>query len=243
MIGKPKIMTKLNQLDAVLFDLDGTLIDTASDFIRVIKLMCDKYGHLVPSDTAIREQVSAGSRALVRLVLGDVLVDSLGDEKLLAYRQEFLDLYEQNICVDSRLFDDLDELLRTLEHHGIAWGIVTNKPKYLAENLLDKLNLAERCAVLVCPDDVRNTKPDPEPMFLAVKRLNEKLSKATQPNNCIYVGDHIRDIQAGNAAGMMTVIAGFGYLSADDKEKLATWQADKVMATPYDLVQFIKGLL
>lgn len=229
-------MTNMTKLNAVLFDLDGTLIDTAPDFIRIIKLMCAKHNHPCPTDTAIREQVSAGARAMVRLMFGDELMNVADtDERMLAYRQEFLDLYEQKICVDSRLFDGLDSLLDTLENKGVAWGIVTNKPRYLAENLLDKLDLTDRCAVLVCPDDVANTKPDPEPMFLACKKLN------IDPKNCIYVGDHIRDIQAGRASGMMTVAVGFGYIIPDENPH--EWGADKVVDTPDELGRLVLGLV
>lgn len=232
------------KLQAVLFDLDGTLIDTAPDFIRIIGVMCQKHQHPIPSDADIREQVSAGARAMVRLMFGDELAEVADtDERLLAYRQEFLDLYEQDICVDSGLFDGLDDLLKSLENQGLPWGIVTNKPRYLAESLLDKLDLAKRCGVLVCPDDVANTKPDPEPMFLAVQRLNDSLGTSIQAKNCIYVGDHIRDIQAGNAAQMTTVIAKFGYLSRADKEHLHEWEADAVLDTPDELARWVLAKL
>lgn len=223
-------------IKAVLFDLDGTLIDTAPDFIRIIRVMCAKHNHPCPTDTAIREQVSAGARAMVRLMFGDELANVADtDEQLLAYRQEFLDLYEQDICVDSRLFDGLDELLKNLENQDIAWGIVTNKPRYLAENLLEKLDLTERCAVLVCPDDVANTKPNPEPMFLACRQLG------IDPKNAIYIGDHIRDIQAGQSAGMMTVVAGFGYIVPDENPQ--DWGADVLVETPHALSDWILSCL
>ena len=223
-------------IKAVLFDLDGTLIDTAPDFIRIIRAMCEKHEHPAPTDAAIREQVSAGARAMVRLMFGDVLADVVDtDEQLLAYRQEFLDLYEQDICVDSRLFDGLDNLLKNLENQGIAWGIVTNKPRYLAENLLDKLDLAKRCAVLVCPDDVVNTKPDPEPMFLACSQLD------IDPKRVIYIGDHVRDIEAGRSAGMTTVVAGFGYIVPDENPQ--DWGADVLVETPHELSEWVLSAL
>lgn len=228
-----------NKLEAILFDLDGTLIDTAPDFIRIIKTMCQKHNHPVPSDKAIREQVSAGARAMVKLMFGDELANVAdSDPKLLAYRQEFLDTYEADICVDSRLFDGLDDLLVTLESQGIPWGIVTNKPRYLAEILLDKLSLTERCSVLVCPDDVKNTKPDPEPMFLAVKILNETLGLNLTPENCVYVGDHIRDIQAGNSADMWTILAGYGYIPPEDSD-LARWGADVIVSSGDELNDYL----
>lgn len=235
-------MTK--KLQAVLFDLDGTLIDTAPDFIRIIKVMCGKHNHPCPSDEAIREQVSAGARAMVKLMFGDELANVADtDPKLLAYRQEFLDTYEADICVDSRLFPGLDELLVTLEHQGILWGIVTNKPRYLAEILLEKLALSERCSVLVCPDDVTHTKPDPEPMLLAVARLNAQFDRQIKLENCIYVGDHIRDIQAGNAANMTTILAAYGYIPPEDQEDLGAWGADYIIHSVAALTTVIDNQL
>ncbi|MCL1623865.1 HAD-IA family hydrolase [Moraxella sp. Tifton1] len=235
------MMTKIN---AVLFDLDGTLIDTAPDFIRIIRLMCQKYNLPIPSDADIREQVSAGARAMVRLIFGDEMAQGMDtNEKMLAYRQEFLALYEQDICVDSRLFDGLDRLLVKLENQGVPWGIVTNKPRHLATQLLTKLHLNNRCSVLVCPDDVINTKPDPEPMFLAVNRLNARFGTKILNENCIYVGDHIRDIQAGNLAGMTTVVAKFGYLSCADKDNLHEWGADVLIDTPDELADWVLAML
>lgn len=220
---------------AILFDLDGTLIDTAPDFIRIIKTMCQKHNHPCPSDEAIRQQVSAGARAMVKLMFGELADADYDNPTLLSYRQEFLDTYEADICVDSGLFAGLDELLSTLERRQVPWGIVTNKPRYLAENLLQKLNLYERCAVLVCPEDVKNTKPDPEPMFLACHKLG------VAPENCLYVGDHVRDILAGKSAKMTTVVAGFGYITPD--EDIHTWQADAIVQTPKQLANFVLDFL
>lgn len=228
------------KVEAILFDLDGTLIDTAPDFIRIIKVMCAKHNHPCPTDEAIREQVSAGARAMVKLMFGEELAKVADeDPKLLAYRQEFLDTYEADICVDSRLFDGLDALLLKLESHGILWGIVTNKPRYLTEILLDKLNLTERCSVLVCPDDVKNTKPDPEPMFLAVDKLNKQFNLDIKPENCVYVGDHIRDIQAGKSANMRTILAGYGYIPPEDQHDLQAWGADVVIGLVDELHEYI----
>ena len=228
-----------NKLQAVLFDLDGTLIDTAPDFIRIIKVMCGKHNHPCPSDDAIREQVSAGARAMVKLMFGELVNVADSDPKLLAYRQEFLDTYEADICVDSQLFAGFDDLLSTLENQGILWGIVTNKPRYLAEKLLDKLHLSKRCAVLVCPDDVTHTKPDPEPMLLAVQRLNLPFNRQIQAENCVYVGDHIRDIQAGNAANMPTILAAYGYIPPEDQDDLDAWGADYIIYSVAELASVI----
>ena len=234
---------RLSNVQAILFDLDGTLIDTAPDFIRIIHKMCAKYQHPSPSETAIREQVSAGSFAMVKLMFGDILADNANkisndDPQLIAYRQEFLDTYEADICVDSQLFSGLDTMLDQIEAmDNMPWGIVTNKPRYLAELLLEKLGLSERCGVLVCPDDVQNTKPDPEPLFLACKQL------AVEPSKCVYVGDHIRDIEAGKRAGMITLLASYGYIPPEDKDDLAAWGADFIIDSPTQMQDFVANKL
>ena len=227
----------MSNIKAVLFDLDGTLIDTAPDFIRIIKQLCQEHGHSCPSDEAIREQVSAGARAMVKLMFGDELTAASDtDEKLLSYRQQFLDAYEADICVDSQLFTGLDTFLQTLEHHHIAWGIVTNKPRYLAEILLNRLALMARCSVLVCPEDVTQTKPDPEPLLLASQTIG------VPPEQCVYIGDHIRDIQAGKAAGMQTIIASYGYIPPEDTD-LSSWDADKIVDNVEQLTVYCYQLL
>lgn len=215
---------------AVLFDLDGTLIDTAKDFIRIIQHMAQQQGLARLDDDLIRSQVSEGGRAMVHLLYPNLALDSA---ELWQYRQQFLDIYEQNICVDTTLFEGMNELLLDLEQRDIAWGIVTNKPRYLTELLLKSLNLTERCAVLVCPEDVSKTKPDPEPMYLACKQLE------IAPEQCIYVGDHPRDIEAGRNAQMYTMLASYGYLPLDRRDDLLSWQADEIVADVANLHQAI----
>lgn len=205
---------------AVLFDLDGTLIDTAPDFIRIIKLMCSEANVPAPSDASIRAQVSEGARAMVNLVHPELSLDS---PELLNFRQQFLNIYQQNIAVDTCLFPDMDNVLKELEALDLPWGIVTNKPRGLSELLLNALNLTERCQVLVCPEDVKHTKPDPEPMYLAAKQLG------IAPEQIIYVGDHPRDIDAGRAAGMPTVLAAYGYLPPAHCDDLDAWNADVII--------------
>ncbi|WP_230658652.1 HAD family hydrolase [Psychrobacter sp. I-STPA10] len=239
MYAKDKKDKYTNNIQAILFDLDGTLIDTAPDFIRIINKMCTKYQHTSPSEIAIREQVSAGSFAMVKLMFGDRLADMANDNpQLLAYRQEFLDTYEADICVDSQLFAGFDDMLHLIEEQcKKPWGIVTNKPRYLAELLLEKLDLTHRCAVLICPDDVTNTKPDPEPLFLACQQLG------VEPSQCIYVGDHVRDIEAGNRAGMITVLASYGYIPPEDKDDLSVWGADFIVNNPKQMQNFVANKL
>lgn len=223
------------KLQAVLFDLDGTLIDTAPDFIRIIKLLCQTHHMQAPSDSAIREQVSAGARAMVKLMFDNPNLPD-DDARLLSFRQIFLDEYEKHICIDSQLFDGLNDLLLFLEAQNIKWGIVTNKPKYLAQALLEKLNLDNRCQVLICPDDVKHPKPNPESLLLACDILQ------VAPKNCLYVGDHRRDIEAGNLANMTTVIASYGYIPPDDKD-LDTWEADNIIHTPAELLSYCQSFV
>ena len=221
-------------MKAVLFDLDGTLIDTAADFIRIIQDMCrDKPCEIVAADL-IRTQVSEGARAMVKLVYPELHSE---DPLFLAHRQRFLDLYGQDIAVETDLFDGMYALLERLESQNIPWGIVTNKPRWLSEALLKALHLNERCAVLVCPEDVRQTKPDPEPMYLAAQKLH------LDPKDCIYVGDHPRDIDAGRYAQMYTILAAYGYLPVQHKDDLTAWQADCIVNTVFELDQVIQQLL
>ena len=221
-------------MKAVLFDLDGTLIDTAADFIRIIQDMCrDKQCDVVAADL-IRTQVSEGARAMVKLVYPELDVE---DPVFLAHRQRFLDIYGDDIAVETDLFEGMYPLLEALESQNIPWGIVTNKPRWLSEALLKALNLTERCAVLVCPEDVSKTKPDPEPMYLAAKRIQ------IQPEDCIYVGDHPRDIDAGRHAQMYTILAAYGYLPLQHKDDLTAWQADCIVNTVAELQQVIHQLV
>lgn len=225
-----------NFVNAVLFDLDGTLIDTAADFVRIIGKMSRENNWQVPVESDIREQVSAGASAMVQLMLrhnGQMIVS---DDELLAFRQQFLDDYEADICVDSCLFEQLDEVLIFLESKQVPWGIVTNKPRYLAEQLLEKMQLHERCTVLVCPDDVSRPKPDPEPMYLALEKLGIPRGGAA---SVLYVGDHIRDIEAGRAAGMPTILAAYGYIPPEDQKSLKKWNASYIVETPRQLEQLL----
>ena len=221
-------------MKAVLFDLDGTLIDTAADFIRIIQDMCREENRDIVDAALIRTQVSEGARAMVKLVYPHLDVE---DPTFLTHRQRFLDIYGADIAVDTDLFEGMYPLLKALEAKQIPWGIVTNKPRWLSEALLDALDLTKRCAVLVCPEDVSKTKPDPEPMYLAAKHI------AIAPEDCIYVGDHPRDIDAGRNAQMYTILAAYGYLPFAHKDDLTAWQADCIVKNVAELDEVIQSLV
>lgn len=203
---------------AVLFDLDGTLLDTAPDFAVVLNRMLREHDRAPLPFGQIRATVSHGARALVQLAFG--LAD--GEPGFETLRSRLLELYESGLAVETTPFDGMRELLAGLATRGIAWGVVTNKPHYLAAPLLARMALEPPAAVLVCPDHVSRTKPDPEPLLLACHQLG------CEPGRSIYVGDHARDIEAGRRAGMLTIAAAWGYLAED--ESVLPWGADFVAA-------------
>ena len=221
---------------AVLFDLDGTLIDTAADFVRIIGKMSAENNWQAPAEVHIREQVSAGASAMVQLMLRHNQQLAVSNEELLTFRQQFLDDYAADICVDSCVFSELEEVLTTFELQGVPWGIVTNKPRYLSEQLLKVMDLEKRCSVLVCPDDVSRPKPDPEPMYLALEKLAIPRGAA---GSVLYIGDHVRDIEAGAAADMPTILAAYGYIPPEDQNNLKKWGADYIIETPAQLRELL----
>lgn len=201
-------------LSAVLFDLDGTLIDTAPDFILAVNtLRAEQNLPPLPEDD-IRKTVSDGARALVTLAF-DLTEEDEGFDPL---RKRLLELYTQNICVHSALFEGMQSVLDQLAKHGIPWGIVTNKPSRFTDPLLEQLSIQPAPKSVICPDHVAITKPDPEGVLLACKQIG------ADPKTTVYLGDHLRDIDAGKNAGMKTIACGYGYVSIGDDS--TNWQAD-----------------
>jgi len=219
---------KAEQPSTVLFDLDGTLIDTAPDFIRCLNELRQQHGLTALPADLIRRSVSNGARAMVRVGFG--LEPEHPD--YLDKHTAFLDLYEAGVAVETRLFEGMDALLRSLERKSIPWGIVTNKPVRFAAPLVKALRLDERCASLVCPDHVTLRKPAPEALFLACKQIGADPAKA------VYVGDHERDIEAGRNAHMKTIAVRYGYI--EEPEAVDLWQADIVADTVSDLAKLLQ---
>ena len=212
--------------DGVLFDLDGTLVDTAPDMVAVLHDMQAAHGEEPVDYSYGRSNVSNGALGLLGIGFPDreIVVNS-------ALHLDFLERYEQRICVDSCLFDGLAPLLDTLEAAGKPWGIVTNKPGHLTAPLLKALGLFERSACNVSGDTLPVRKPDPAPLLHACE------IGALQPGRTLYVGDAARDIQAGRAAGMTTIAALYGYITEDDSP--GRWGADFAAADTAELAQLI----
>lgn len=214
---------------AVLFDLDGTLLDTAPDFATVINRMLSEAGREALPYAEIRGAVSNGSRALVELAFA--LAE--GEPGFAPLRERLLALYEAELAVATQPFPGMDALIATLAARGLAWGVVTNKPAWLAEPLLARMPLTPGPGVLICPEHVRRTKPDPEPLLLACERIG------CSPAEAVYVGDHLRDIESGRAAGMRTIAAAYGYLGPG--ESAEDWGADHVVDSVETLAQLLLG--
>lgn len=215
-------------VSAVLFDLDGTLLDTAADFADVVQQMTEQAALPAIAFTAIHQTVSNGARALVELAFGIKDNHPEFEQRL----SRLLALYALRIeASKASLYPGMDDLLAHMELTGIPWGIVTNKPVRYSRPLLEGLGLLARCSTLICPDHVTHSKPHPEPMLLACQQLS------IDPENVIYVGDHPRDIDAGRAAGMFTIAVRYGYLPATPP--VEQWQADLIV----DSADEIRALL
>lgn len=213
---------------AVLFDLDGTLLDTAPDLGAAANHVLQQIGKVPLSDTVIRQTASDGALALIKAGLTEA-EQSLFD--LTDLRQQLLDYYAQHLYVGTCPYDGMVELIDWLNQQLIPWGVVTNKPAFLTEPLLAQVTELPNCAAIVSADTLPVRKPHPEPLWHACTQMNVTASQ------CLYVGDHIRDIEAGRNAGMKTAIAGWGYIA--ESEVLTDWQADVTMSDPHHLLSWL----
>lgn len=219
-------MTSKGASAAVLFDLDGTLLDTAPDMAAAINALRVEE-HLQPLPfAAVRPFVSHGAAALVRLAFAEAT-----EVEFETLRRRFLDLYRDCLAKDTVLFAGAEELLGALDAAGIPWGIVTNKPGWLTEPLLEALELRARTRALVCGDTFPERKPHPRPLLHAASELG------VAPQDCLYVGDAERDIVAARAARMRSLVARFGYLGpADD---IGSWLADGCIDSPLEVLDWV----
>lgn len=213
----------------ILFDLDGTLADTAPDLADALNRLLQEQGQeALPFDT-IRPYVSHGTPALLKLGFG--MATEHADFAPL--RQRILDLYIADIATRTTLFDGMSELLAWIEDMGMNWGVVTNKPDFLTRPLMGELGLLSRAVTIVSGDTLPERKPHPAPMLHAAREAG------SPPNQCLYVGDALRDIEAGRAAGMKTVAARYGYLGTEEAPE--AWQADHIIDHPLQLISWLQA--
>ncbi|WP_066334714.1 phosphoglycolate phosphatase [Azohydromonas lata] len=211
----------------VLFDLDGTLIDSAPDLAGAANAM------RVARDLAelpyerLRPMVGSGARGMVGAAFGV----APGQEGFEALRDEFLQRYEDGLLLRTAVFAEMVAVLQALERAALPWGIVTNKHARFAEPVVRGLGLHERAAALICGDTTAHAKPHPEPLLEAARRAG------VAPQECVYVGDDLRDVQAGRAAGMATLAAAWGYLG--EGEPVHEWGADAVIENPLVLLKWL----
>jgi N-acetyl-D-muramate 6-phosphate phosphatase len=213
---------------AVLFDLDGTLADTAPDMARTVNAMRTRRGLAAVPEAQVRPHVSKGARGMILAAFG------VGPDHadFMAMRDEFLEIYGSNLCIDSHLFPGMPELLASLEAEGIPWGVVTNKFERFAKPLIEQMGLGDRAGVVIGGDTCPRAKPFPDPLLCAAESLG------VAPHKTLYVGDDERDVQAARAAGMSVLVAGYGYLG--DGTPATLWGADAVIESPLGIGDWIR---
>jgi len=209
---------------AVLFDLDGTLADTAPDLAGALNALLTELGESRLPFADIRPHVSHGARAMI----GFALNLQPDDEGYAPLHRRFLEIYSAGLAEQTVLFDGMEELLLAAEAHGMPWGVVTNKPARLTDPLMAALELTGRAGCIVSGDTTAHAKPHPEPLLHASRLIG------VPPEACLFVGDAERDIEAGRRAGMRTLVARFGYLGADDRPD--AWGADGIVDSPAEIL-------
>ena len=208
---------------AVLFDLDGTLLDTAADLVGALNHVLQVHGEPEQPFEVVRNYVSRGAIALLCKGFGIESTDS----RIKPLWDEMLDYYAENLCHHTRFFEGMENVLHTIENAGKPWGIVTNKPGFLTDPLLEQLDITPRVGCVVSGDTLPTRKPDPAPMLYAAKQIGVASSE------CIYIGDDLRDVQAGQGAAMKTIAAAYGYIIPGDDP--ASWGADGIIYTPTEI--------
>ena len=223
-------MTSVRIIRAVLFDLDGTLIDSAPDLAAAAdKMRLDRGLPSIPYDK-YRPMAGAGARGM----LGIAFNMAPEHHNYVAWREEFFYNYEMCLTQRTKAFLGVEELLATLSMRGLAWGIVTNKSKRFTDPLVRQMPVLRGAAVVISGDTTAHAKPHPEPMFEASRRLK------TEPQYCVYIGDDKRDIEAGQAAGMPSLAATWGYMGSHD---VSTWHADATLKEPDCVLDWLDGYL
>lgn len=216
-------------IKTVLFDLDGTLADTAPDLAFALNQVLIEHGKKPLPFDIIRPYVSHGGPALIQLGF-HISAEHPDFEPC---RQRLLEIYRANIARETTLFPGMHELLNHIEQNNMNWGVVTNKPGRLTEPLMDALELTQRAACIVSGDTCNNRKPHPEPILHGCKLAG------SEAQHCIFIGDAERDIESGRRAGMKTILAMFGYIGDDDAPH--QWQADVMLDTPQAIIDWLNS--
>ena len=207
-----------------LFDLDGTLVDTAIDMLAALSKLAQENGiHVKPDYHQSKELITYGSKALVTSIFGQ-----LNEKKFKQLQNRYLEIYQNNLVIDSKLFDGIEKVILTLDQAKIPWGIVTNKPVYLAKPLVAAIQQLNQCKIIIGGGCTQHAKPHPLPILHAIKKMQ------IDPEKSWYIGDAHSDIKAANAANMKSAVAKWGYLKADDK--IETWDADMILVNSLEIL-------
>ncbi len=215
-------------ISSVFFDLDGTLADTAPDLAAALNQILQEQNKPALPLESIRPAVSLGGNAMIKLAFAMKEDDPEFDE----LRQRFLEIYHQRLHQDTHVFPGIGKALDYIESNNMIWGVVTNKPEWLTHPVMEQLNLTQRTACIVSGDTTEFRKPHPGPMLYACE-----LAKCV-PETSLYVGDALRDIEAGRAAGMKTLIADYGYIAKDENPE--TWNADGSISEPEEIIDWLE---
>ncbi len=216
------------KLSCVLFDLDGTLVDTAPDLIACLNYGLAQHGFSIVSHEHVKSHVSFGAIAMINASIES----DVDEKKRAAILNSMLIEYENNIARFSRFFDGMTDVLEFIETQNLSWGIVTNKREHFTFPLIDALNLRTRAACIICGDTTPNPKPHPAPLFAACKKIGVSVEE------CVYIGDAAHDILAGKNAGMLTLAATYGYLRPNENAEL--WGANALIESPKALLEWLK---
>jgi N-acetyl-D-muramate 6-phosphate phosphatase len=220
-------MPARSKIRAVLFDLDGTLADTAPDLAYALNQTLIEAGKTALPLEPIRAVASNGSAPLIELGFGRNLDKATFEQ----HRQHLLSVYMDNLTRETTLMSGMESLLEELEQNNILWGVVTNKPARFTDPLMAQLNLDQRASTIVSGDTTEHPKPHPLPLLHACKQLG------TEPDECLYLGDAERDIEAGKRAEMGTIACRFGYLAEEDE--IEQWGADRIIDHPQEVLAWI----
>lgn len=217
----------MQPIKGVLFDLDGTLLDTAPDLVYALNTLRQSCNMPDIPLATLRPFISLGSKAMIRHILG---IEETHPQ-FAALREQFLDIYEQNIANSTQLFPHVEAVLRYLDEKNIPWGIVTNKLTRHTSELLKRLELKHKPLCVICGDSLSTYKPDPQPILHACKLLHR------DPSECIYVGDALTDVTASKAAGTKSLVALYGYIGSH--EDPFSWQADGYLKDASELLNWL----